>query len=148
MMHFNLSSKSRTSHSRQKVGISVNSNNTSTNNSNNVATTEKMSRESSSSCAESDECDDADIISSPASAGTQECNTSATDWLGITTNSEDCSYTSELDQSDGGYKHQPCSDEELPDLDITPTTILNPHSSMDRSKQTRQIINIKSYPFH
>lgn len=115
-----------------RLRLNVSSNNTSTNNSNNVATTEKMSRESSSSCAESDECDDADIISSPASAGTQECNTSATDWLGITTNSEDCSYTSELDQSDGGYKHQPCSDEELPDLDITPTTILNPHSSMDR----------------
>ncbi|KAL7737707.1 hypothetical protein ACLKA6_006102 [Drosophila palustris] len=111
-----------------------NNNNNNSSSSNNVASTDKMSRdrESSSSCAESDECDDADIISSPASVGTQECNTSATDWLGVTTNSEDCSYTSELDQSDGGYKHQPCSDEELPELDITPTTILNPHSSMDR----------------
>ncbi|EDW02003.1 GH21753 [Drosophila grimshawi] len=93
---------------------------------------DKLGRESTSSCAESDECDDADIISSPASAGTQECNTSATDWLGVTTNSDDCSYTSELDQSDGGYKHQACSDEEMPELDITPTTILNPHSSLDR----------------
>ncbi|XP_064543980.1 protein phtf [Drosophila montana] len=108
------------------------SNNTNGGGSTNAPSTEKVTHESTSSCAESDECDDADIISSPASAGTQECNTSATDWLGVTTNSEDCSYTSELEQSDGGYKHQPCSDEEIPELDITPTTILNPHSSMDR----------------
>lgn len=112
------------------------SNNVSNDSSSNVPATDKTSRESTSSCAESDECDDADIISSPASAGTQECNTSATDWLGVTTNSEDCSYTSELEQSDDGFKHQACSDEELPELDITPTTILNPHSSMDRSKSS------------
>ncbi|XP_017125816.1 protein phtf [Drosophila elegans] len=88
--------------------------------------------ESTSSCAESDECDDADIISSPASACNQECTTSATDWLGVTTNSEDCSYTSDLDHSDGGLKHTACSDEDPGELDITPTTILNPHSSLDR----------------
>ncbi|XP_022229009.2 protein phtf [Drosophila obscura] len=86
--------------------------------------------ESTSSGADSDECDDADIISSPASACNQECTTSATDWLGVTTNSEDCSYTSDMDQSDAGFK--PCSDEDPGELDITPTTILNPHNSMDR----------------
>ncbi|KAH8391209.1 hypothetical protein KR215_008811, partial [Drosophila sulfurigaster] len=117
---------------RLRLNVSSTSSSTGNNNSNNVQPNDKLAHESTSSCAESDECDDADIISSPASAGTQECNTSATDWLGVTTNSEDCSYTSELDQSDGGYKHQPCSDEELPELDITPTTILNPHSSLDR----------------
>lgn len=119
------------------TGGGSSSNNASNNSNSNVQATDKTSRESTSSCAESDECDDADIISSPASAGTQECNTSATDWLGVTTNSEDCSYTSELEQSDDGFKHQPCSDEELPELDITPTTILNPHSSLDRSKLTQ-----------
>lgn len=116
------------------VGIGASSSINASNTSINAQATDKTSRESTSSCAESDECDDADIISTPASAGTQECNTSATDWLGVTTNSEDCSYTSELDQSDEGFKHQACSDEELPELDITPTTILNPHSSLDRSK--------------
>ncbi|XP_017050352.1 LOW QUALITY PROTEIN: protein phtf [Drosophila ficusphila] len=88
--------------------------------------------ESTTSCAESDECDDADIISSPTSACNQDCTTSATDWLGVTTNSEDCSYTSDLDHSDGGLKHTACSDEDPGELDITPTTILNPHSSLDR----------------
>ncbi|TDG50163.1 hypothetical protein AWZ03_003379 [Drosophila navojoa] len=114
-------------HLRLRLNVSSNSNSNAASDSN-----DKINHESTSSCAESDECDDADLISSPASAGTQECNTSATDWLGVTTNSEDCSYTSELDQSDGGFKHQACSDEELPELDITPTTILNPHSSLDR----------------
>ncbi|EDW89082.1 protein phtf [Drosophila yakuba] len=98
--------------------------------------TEKKSQsrgnESSTSCAESDECDDADFMSSPASACNQECTTSATDWMGVTTNSEDCSYTSDLDHSDGGLKHTACSDEDPGELDITPTTILNPHSSLDR----------------
>ncbi|XP_020815366.1 putative homeodomain transcription factor isoform X1 [Drosophila serrata] len=88
--------------------------------------------ESTTSCAESDECDEADIISSPASTCNQECTTSATDWLGVTTNSEDCSYTSDIDHSDGGFKHAACSDEDPGELDITPTTILNPHSSLDR----------------
>ncbi|XP_033246880.1 putative homeodomain transcription factor [Drosophila miranda] len=86
--------------------------------------------ESTSSGADSDNCDDADLISSPASACNQECTTSATDWLGVTTNSEDCSYTSDMDHSDAGFK--PCSDEDPAELDITPTTILNPHNSMDR----------------
>ncbi|XP_017069457.1 protein phtf [Drosophila eugracilis] len=94
--------------------------------------THSRGNESTTSCAESDECDDADIISSPASACNQECTTSATDWLGVTTNSEDCSYTSDLDHSDGGLKHTACSDEDPGELDITPTTILNPHSSLDR----------------
>ncbi|KAH8285589.1 hypothetical protein KR054_011348, partial [Drosophila jambulina] len=94
--------------------------------------TQSRGNESTTSCAESDECDEADIISSPASTCNQECTTSATDWLGVTTNSEDCSYTSDLDHSDGGFKHAACSDEDPGELDITPTTILNPHSSLDR----------------
>ncbi|KAH8272868.1 hypothetical protein KR018_006160, partial [Drosophila ironensis] len=88
--------------------------------------------DSTTSCAESDECDDADLVSMPASSCTQECTTSATDWLGVTTNSEDCSYTSDMDNSDSGFKHPACSDEDPADLDITPTTILNPHSTLDR----------------
>ncbi|KAH8372986.1 hypothetical protein KR009_009536, partial [Drosophila setifemur] len=88
--------------------------------------------ESTTSCAESDECDDADFVSSPASTCNQECTTSATDWLGVTTNSEDCSYTSDMEHSDSGFKHTACSDEDPGELDITPTTILNPHSSLDR----------------
>lgn len=100
--------------------------------------------ESSTSCAESDECDDADIMSSPASGCNQECTTSATDWLGVTTNSEDCSYTSDLDHSDGGLKHTAFSDEDPGELDITPTTILNPHSSLDRSMYYQPNLHLRS----
>ncbi|XP_017106977.2 protein phtf [Drosophila bipectinata] len=88
--------------------------------------------ESTTSCAESDECDDADHASGTPSTCNQDCTTSATDWLGVTTNSEDCSYTSDMDHSDGTFKHAACSDEDPCELDITPTTILNPHSSLDR----------------
>ncbi|KAH8253152.1 hypothetical protein KR032_003776, partial [Drosophila birchii] len=117
-----------------QLRLRLNTGNSSSNNS--APPAEKLSQsrgnESTTSCAESDECDEADIISSPASGCNQECTTSATDWLGVTTNSEDCSYTSDLDHSDGGFKHAACSDEDPGELDITPTTILNPHSSLDR----------------
>ncbi|XP_017016550.1 protein phtf [Drosophila kikkawai] len=118
-----------------QLRLRLNTANNSSNN-NSAPPAEKLAQsrgnESTTSCAESDECDEADIISSPASTCNQECTTSATDWLGVTTNSEDCSYTSDLDHSDGGFKHAACSDEDPGELDITPTTILNPHSSLDR----------------
>ncbi|XP_061397395.1 protein phtf [Musca vetustissima] len=80
--------------------------------------------------------DDGDLISSPASQGgntsnCNECTTSATEWLGITTNSDECSYSSEYDNSDD-YKANQYSDENLSDLDYTPTVILNPHGTSDR----------------
>ncbi|KNC33727.1 putative homeodomain transcription factor [Lucilia cuprina] len=82
-----------------------------------------------------DESDDGELISSPASQGNisnyNECTTSATEWLGITTNSDDCSYSSEYDNSDN-YKSNQYSDENDCDLDFTPTTILNPHGTSDR----------------
>ncbi|XP_037806609.1 putative homeodomain transcription factor [Lucilia sericata] len=82
-----------------------------------------------------DEGDDGELISSPASQGNvsnyNECTTSATEWLGITTNSDDCSYSSEYDNSDN-YKSNQYSDENDCDLDFTPTTILNPHGTSDR----------------
>uniref|UniRef100_T1PJG5 Male germ-cell putative homeodomain transcription factor n=1 Tax=Musca domestica TaxID=7370 RepID=T1PJG5_MUSDO len=80
--------------------------------------------------------DDGDLISSPASQGgntsnCNECTTSATEWLGITTNSDECSYSSEYDNSDD-YKGNQYSDENISDLDYTPTVILNPHGTSDR----------------
>lgn len=103
---------------------------------------------------------DGETISSPASMANNsynnECTTSATEWLGVTTNSmldkralvvnffcvtiliyflgEECSYSSELDNSD--YKKHNMSDDDYDgyDLYFTPTTILNPHgTSADRS---------------
>uniref|UniRef100_A0A1I8P8U4 PHTF1/2 N-terminal domain-containing protein n=1 Tax=Stomoxys calcitrans TaxID=35570 RepID=A0A1I8P8U4_STOCA len=81
-----------------------------------------------------EEGDDGDLVSSPASQGTSNCNdctTSATEWLGITTNSEECSYSSDYDNSDG-YKGNQYSDANVSDLDYTPNTILNPHGTSDR----------------
>lgn len=46
---------------------------------------------------------------------------------------DDCSYSSEYDNSDN-YKSNQYSDENGCDLDFTPTTILNPHGTSDRSK--------------
>lgn len=56
------------------------------------------------------------IISSP---NYNEGGTSATDWFGITTNSEECSYSSEMENTDF------TNDDGL-DHDYTPTVILNP----------------------
>lgn len=83
-----------------------------------------------------EEGDDGELISSPASQGNtsnyNECTTSATEWLGITTNSDECSYSSDYDNSDdfkGGTQY---SDENGYDLDFTPTTILYPHGTSER----------------
>uniref|UniRef100_W8ARE5 Putative homeodomain transcription factor n=1 Tax=Ceratitis capitata TaxID=7213 RepID=W8ARE5_CERCA len=82
-----------------------------------------------------EEGDDGETISSPASLGNAsnytECTTSATEWLGVTTNSEECSYSSELENSDN-YKSNQFSDEDGYDGDFMPTTILNPHGTSDR----------------
>lgn len=82
-----------------------------------------------------EEDDDGETISSPASLGNAsnytECTTSATEWLGVTTNSEECSYSSELENSDN-YKSNQFSDEDGYDADLMPTTILNPHGTSDR----------------
>ncbi|XP_075147407.1 protein phtf-like [Haematobia irritans] len=81
-----------------------------------------------------EEGDDGELVSSPASQVTSNCNdctTSATEWLGITTNSDECSYSSDYDNSDD-YKANQYSDEHVSDLDYTPNTILNPHGTSDR----------------
>ncbi|XP_067631571.1 protein phtf isoform X2 [Eurosta solidaginis] len=82
-----------------------------------------------------EEGDDGETMSSPASLGNAsnytECTNSATEWLGVTTNSEECSYSSELDNSDN-YKNNQYSDEDGYDVDLMPNTILNPHGTSDR----------------
>lgn len=45
---------------------------------------------------------------------------------------DECSYSSEYDNSDN-YKSNQYSDENGCDMDFTPTTILNPHGTSDRS---------------
>nr|CAD7453102.1 unnamed protein product [Timema tahoe] len=57
---------------------------------------------SESSCEESE---DAETVSSPGTVGScplllTEGTTSAGEWIGVTTNSEECSYSSELEESD------------------------------------------------
>lgn len=86
------------------------------------------------------------IISSPNVSGvgnlsgsmlTTECTTSATEWMVITTNSEDCSYSSELDHSDSQYS------EDGGEHDFTPTVILNPCcGNSDRSECLTHILNV------
>lgn len=50
--------------------------------------------------------------------------TSATDWMGVTTNSEDCSYSSDLeDITDSNVEKDDCS---TYDNELAPTAILNP----------------------
>ncbi|XP_055919585.1 protein phtf [Eupeodes corollae] len=91
----------------------------------------KNTKANKSSDTDTEESDEEEIISSPASLAASnytECTTSATEWLGVTTNSEECSYSSELDNSD--YKQ--LSEDEGYDMDFTPTTILNPHGKTGR----------------
>lgn len=66
-----------------------------------------------------------------------EATTSATDWCGITTNSEDCSYSSEYDnESDSQVESNPDHFQ----LDWTPTAILSPCcNASDRGKYTLQV---------
>lgn len=85
-----------------------------------------------------EDADDGTLASSAGSNGTgggagfTEGTTSATEWIGITTNSEDGSYnSSELNASDS----QLDGSENGGDYDFTPTVILNPCcGTSDRSK--------------
>lgn len=53
-----------------------------------------------------------------------EFTSSATDWMGVTTNSEDCSYSSDLDNiSDNNVEKD---DYSIYDNEFAPTGILNP----------------------
>lgn len=59
-----------------------------------------------------------------------EGTTSVTDWCGVTTNSEDCSYSSEY-ESDDNIENQHF------EFDLTPTAILSPCcSASDRGNHT------------
>lgn len=61
-----------------------------------------------------------------------EGTTSATEWIGITTNSEECSYSSEIENSDSQLEY---SENGGIEYDITPSVILNPScGANDRSK--------------
>uniref|UniRef100_A0A1B0CWJ2 PHTF1/2 N-terminal domain-containing protein n=2 Tax=Lutzomyia longipalpis TaxID=7200 RepID=A0A1B0CWJ2_LUTLO len=50
-----------------------------------------------------------------------DLTTSATEWIGVTTNSEECSYSSEIEQSDSQNEYS-----ETLECDSSPTVILNP----------------------
>lgn len=81
---------------------------------------------------ESSDIDEEDNISSPPSVSNvyTECTTSATEWLGITTNSDECSYSSELGNSD--YQRDLSDNDSDFDHDYTTTVILNPCGGSDR----------------
>ena len=82
-----------------------------------------------------EEDEDGETVTSPGNchntnSNFTECTTSATEWIGVTTNSEDVSYSSELDHSDSQFE---CS-ENGGEYDFTPTVILNPYcGNGDRS---------------
>lgn len=74
-----------------------------------------------------EEGDDGELAMSPGSSSNgngqfTEGTTSATEWIGITTNSEDCSYSSEMENSDSQGEYSENGGEH----DFTPTVILNP----------------------
>lgn len=68
-----------------------------------------------------------DIFSSPETGlnypAYNEATTSATDWCGVTTNSEDCSYSSEYDN---GSDSQAESNFDRFEIDFSPSAILSP----------------------
>lgn len=91
----------------------------------------KKSRTSSvNDSTDTDEEGDDDILSSQTNPQLTEATTSATEWLGITTNSEECSYSSEYDHSDSQLDQS----ENGGEYDFAPAYILNPGSAGDRSK--------------
>ncbi|GAB0086776.1 Protein phtf [Sergentomyia squamirostris] len=79
----------------------------------------KMKHDSSDT-DEDGEDDGETTVSTPPSTF-NELTTSATEWIGVTTNSEECSYSSEIDQSDSQNEYS-----ETYECDFTPTVILNP----------------------
>lgn len=78
---------------------------------------------------DTDEEGDDDILSSPTNPQLTEATTSATEWLGITTNSEECSYSSEYDHTDS----QVDQSENGGEYDFAPAYLLNSGSTGDRS---------------
>uniref|UniRef100_A0A1B0D3I9 PHTF1/2 N-terminal domain-containing protein n=1 Tax=Phlebotomus papatasi TaxID=29031 RepID=A0A1B0D3I9_PHLPP len=86
-----------------------------------------------SSDTDEDGEDDGETASTPGTCSNltfNELTTSATEWIGVTTNSEECSYSSEIDQSDSQNEYS-----ETLECDFTPTVILNPTcGANDRSK--------------
>ncbi|XP_037043211.1 putative homeodomain transcription factor [Bradysia coprophila] len=77
---------------------------------------------------DTDEEGDDDILSSPTNPQLTEATTSATEWLGITTNSEECSYSSEYDHSDSQLDQS----ENGGEFDFAPAYLLNPGGTGDR----------------
>lgn len=97
---------------------------------------------------DTDEEGDDDILSTPTNPQLTEATTSATEWLGITTNSEECSYSSEYDHSDS----QVDQSENGGEYDFAPAYILNPGGAGDRSKLTfnnilRSVHNLMRHSF-
>lgn len=82
------------------------------------------------------ESEDAGTISSPGTGGScpllTEGTTSAAEWIGVTTNSEECSYSSEPDESDSQREFTGSNSVELNDhpfaweFELSPTVLLNP----------------------
>ncbi|XP_059620468.1 protein phtf [Phlebotomus argentipes] len=77
-----------------------------------------------SSDTDEDGEDDGETASTPGTCSNltfNELTTSATEWIGVTTNSEECSYSSEIDHSDSQNEYS-----ETLECDFTPSVILNP----------------------
>lgn len=77
---------------------------------------------------DTDEEGDDDVLSSPTNPQLAEATTSATEWIGITTNSEECSYSSEYVHTDSQLDHS-----ETGEYDFAPAYILNSGGTGDRS---------------
>lgn len=92
------------------------------------ANLKKIRTSSVNDSTDTDEDGDDDILSTPTNPQLTEATTSATEWLGITTNSEECSYSSEYDHSDSQLDQS----ENGGEYDNIPY-ILNPGGTGDRS---------------
>ncbi|XP_055374027.1 protein phtf [Condylostylus longicornis] len=76
----------------------------------------------SSEMDEEDDDEDKNLRKRTFDINSTECTTSATEWLGITTNSDECSYSSEFENGDGNSWQQ----------ENTPSIILNSGGSSDK----------------
>ncbi|PSN35042.1 hypothetical protein C0J52_15398 [Blattella germanica] len=79
------------------------------------------------------ESEDGGVLSSPGTGQLlTEGTTSAGEWIGITTNSEECSYSSEIEESDSQHEYNVRDNVELNDhpfaweFELSPTVILSP----------------------
>ncbi|PNF34132.1 hypothetical protein B7P43_G01152 [Cryptotermes secundus] len=97
---------------------------------------QQRGRLAESSYNSSCESEEGETLSSPGTGGScpllTEGTTSAGEWIGITTNSEDCSYSSELEESDSQHECNVRDNIELNDhpfaweFELSPTVILSP----------------------